>query len=397
MSIIMRNGPKKDGDKRKQLYTWSGCGLVIILTLVTVLPNIGAEAKPDYSKFSNSRMQDLAALPFGTDAEAVDFLRNNMEYKEVSNADLLGALFSPEERKARQAKDKAEGVPPPPDSEYQAIANQKQKADNAREVSKERAERKAKAREDYAKARAAQKSKADRKREVRQNNNQNTTKVATLGGGSGLRNSGGGSSSVTGSIWRYEGKDIKSSSGGIAPGHEMTAKDLAFAKEKGRGTGLAVAALESAKGAKAEDAESAMAGAIDAFQDGKTAEDLEKDKEELGLDDEEGIGVDTDLQDDIDRAISDDVDDKNKNNDDKNKNNNNNNDPNENCVKRNGKVDWACFGMKALNKALEEGFSALSGCLTNGCSGSHSWTQFEHEGQCYLMDTSSNNPKVRKC
>ena len=45
MAIIMRSsGQKRDqGDKRKQLYTWVGCGLVGVLTLIGVLPNAGRE------------------------------------------------------------------------------------------------------------------------------------------------------------------------------------------------------------------------------------------------------------------------------------------------------------------------------------------------------------------
>ena len=364
MSIIMRNGPKKNGDSRKQLYTWSGCGLVIILTLVAVLPNVGSEPQPDYSKFSSSRMQDLASLPFGTDSEAADFLRNNPDYKDVSNADLLGSLFSSEDRKARQAKDKAEGIPLPPDPEYKEIAKQKQKARDAQAVIKERAEKKVKARETFAKDKAAQQAKAAKKRETRKSKEQNPTKVATLGGGSGFRSSGGGGSSTVGSIWRYEGKDVKGTNGVVA-GHEMTAQDLAFAKDKGRGVGLDVAAIESAKGANADDAEAAMSGAIDAFQDGKLAEDLAKDEEELGLD-ELPEGVDPDLQDDLGKAISDDVDKKNNDKDkDKNKNNNNN-DPNANCIRRDGTVDGTCFLMKAANMAMEQLFSAIGKGLSGG-------------------------------
>lgn len=154
MTIIMRkSGQKRDGgDGRKALYTWSGCGLVIILTLVTVLPNIGAEPQPDYSNFSSSRMQDLAALPFGTDAEEADFLRDNPEYKQLSNMDLLGSLFSSEDRKERQIKDQEEGTPPPPDPEYKEIFNQKYKIEKAKEVVQEREEKKVRAKEQFAKA-----------------------------------------------------------------------------------------------------------------------------------------------------------------------------------------------------------------------------------------------------
>ena len=152
MAIIMRNnGQKRDqGDKRKQIYTWVGCGLVMVLTLISVVPNMGSEQKaPDYSKFSSSRMQDLAALPFGTDAEAGSFLRGNSEYSELSNADLLGSLFSSEDRKERQAKDKAEGVPPPPDPEYKEIAKQKELDEKNKQIQEARIENKKKDKLDF--------------------------------------------------------------------------------------------------------------------------------------------------------------------------------------------------------------------------------------------------------
>lgn len=369
MAIIMRkSGQKREGeDKRKQLYTWCGCGLVIILTLVAVLPNMGSEPQPDYSKFSSSRMQDLAALPFGTDEEAADFLRGNPEYKDVSNASLLGSLFSSEDRKARHESDKLNGAPTPPDPEYQAIYDQKQKVEEFKEIKKERAEKRVKNREFAEKYKKEQDAKDTKKRQARQSKvQQGQTRPATLAGGTRVGSGGGGSSSVTGSIWRYEGKDYKNGSGNSMPAsHEMTAKDLAFARDKGRGAGLDTAAIESAKGANAKDAETAMAGAIDAFQKEVAAEDLEKDKEELGLD-EAPEGVDPDLQDDISRAINDDLD-KSKNGD-KDKNKNNNDDGfNENCMNKKGKVNKECLIAKFKRELLSALITNTFSCLTSGC------------------------------
>lgn len=401
MSIIMRgSGQKRDsGDKRKQLYTWSGCGLVIILTLVAVVPHMGSDPQPDYSKFSSSRMQDLAALPFGTDAEASDFLRGNPEYKDVSNADLLGSLFSAEDRKARQVKDKEAGTPPPPDPEYKAIFDEKQKVEKARQVMQERVEKKEKAKTQYAKDKAAQQAKADKKRQSRQVQNQ--TRPATLAGGSRVGGSGGGGSATVGSIWRYEGKDLKSNQG-MPASHATTAKDLAFARDKGRGVGLDTAAIESAKGANAEDAETAAAGAIDAFQKEVSAEDLEKDKEELGLE-ELPEGVDPDLQDDINRAINDDLDNNNNNNNDDNKNNNNNDDGyNDNCMNKKGKVSTECLKAKLKSEFLSALISNSFSCLTSGCWNNwgkkkdsfnpQNWI-FKGEDGTYKWDPSQNNGK----
>ena len=216
------SGQKRDqGDKKKQIYTWVGCGLVAVLTLISVVPNMGSEPKaPDYSKFSSSRMQDLAAMPFGTDAEAAMFLRDNPEYAGVSNAELLGSLFSAEDRKERQEQDKAEGVPPPPDPEYRAIVKQKELDEKNKQIQENRIQKNQRDKEEYDKRKkeVAQKErdraqKAAQKKNAKQNQqqvrNQKQTTPGTLASNSSRLGSTGGSSGVTGSIWRTDSKDIK--------------------------------------------------------------------------------------------------------------------------------------------------------------------------------------------
>lgn len=359
MSLIMQNKKKNDSDKRKQLYTWVGCGLVIVLTLVAVVPNLGSDNKPDYSKFSNSKMADLAALPFGTDAEAGNFLMNNPEYQEASNADLLGSLFSSDDRKARQAADKANGNPPPPDPEYKAIADQNKLIEKNKKVAENRIEKRKKSNKEYAEA----------KNRV---NARQTQGGKTLQGGSRL---GGGSASsgVTGSIWAYQGKNISGQS--MPSAHTATAQDYASAKKYGRNVGVYQAGIESAKGANAKDGDAAAAGAIDAFQGGVTDDELKKDAEETGLD-ELPEGVSADLRDDLARDLSDDVNDYNNNGDNDNKKDNNNEySINENCIDNRGNPVWKCFGMKALNEALSMGF----GYITWGAQGGWKEQKFKKE------------------
>ena len=408
MTIIMRkSGQKRDGgDKKKALYTWSGCGLVIILTLVTVLPNMGAEPKPDYSSFASSKMQDLADLPFGTDSEEDEFLRNNPEYKQLSNIDLLNSLFSPEERKERQISDEENGTPPPPDPEYKEIFSQKRKVEKAKEIIKERGEKKAKAREQFIKDKKVQQVREQQKaikreeqkrikreqeqakvqqsaplpqvakytppskdntRQVRPSKDNPQSKPTTFAGGTMVGGTGGGSS-VTGSIWRYEGKNINTDT---ANNNKLTGKDIDYAMKHGRNVGLDSALISSAKGANAGDAESAATGAIDAFQKEAAAIDLDKAKQEVGIDEEGDIpdGVDMGIQDELNRAINDEIDDNENNKDDDDKNNNNGNGTNENCMKRDGSPDWNCWLMKGLNGLLETGLNALSSCITGGCGG----------------------------
>lgn len=357
MSIIIRSGGQKDQqDKRKQLYTWVGCGLVIVLTLISVVSNTGSEKKPDYSKFSSSRMQDLAALPFGTDAEAGSFLRSNPEYAEISNADLLDSLFSSEDRKERQAQDRAEGTPPPPDPEYREIAKQKEKAEETRKIQEARIERQQRERERYNQGKERIRNRNTS--QTQQVRNQNTkTKLQTLGsGGRTSGSSGGASSGVTGSTWRYEGKDIKGSPSSNIGGRATTAQDIAFARERGRNAGLDVALIESTKAANAETAEGAAEGAIDAFQGGVTPEDLEEDEQELGLDNEP-LSLNEDLQNDLKRELGDDID-KQVSNSNKSSGTAKGKEYsiNENCMDTNGKIDRACRLSKFYDKLIEFGF-----------------------------------------
>ncbi len=340
MSIIIRNsGQKRDqGENKKQLYTWVGCGLVVTLTLVSVISNIGAEDKPDYSKFASSRMQDLASMPFGTDAELNNFLSENPEYDNISNKDLLGSLFSSEEREDRKAKDEAEGVPPPPDPEYKAIALSKEKAEQKKQIREERRER------------AAQLS----KKRVQYNSNRPTTNQNKLSSSSGRVGTGSASTSVTGTIWRDEGKNIKSKE--MPSNHAATAKDVAFAKNMGKNTGFYQASVESLKAGNASDLDTAAQSAIDAFQDAKTATELEKDKEEAGLD-ELPTGLNEDLQDQLKRDLGDDVKNANNNNKDKDKDKNQKTyNINENCIDTNGEFSWKCMGAKLLSQGLSLGF-----------------------------------------
>lgn len=343
MSIIIRNsGQKRDqGDNKKQLYTWVGCGLVVTLTLISVISNIGGEEKPDYSKFASSRMQDLAAMPFGTDAELNNFLGENPEYDNISNKDLLGSLFSSEEREERKAKDEAEGVPPPPDPEYKAIALSKEKAEQKKQIREERRERAAKL----------------NKKRVQYNTARQATNQNKLSSSSGRVGTGSASTSVTGTIWRDEGKNIKGKE--MPSNHAATAKDVAFAKNMGKNTGFYQASVESLKAGNASDLDTAAQSAIDAFQGTKTAEELEKDKEEAGLD-ELPTGLNEDLQDQLKRDLGDDVKNANNNNNDKDKTDNQNTyDVNENCIDTNGEFSWKCMGAKLLSQGISLGFDYM--------------------------------------
>lgn len=379
MAIIMRSSGQKRGqdNKVKQIYTWVGCGLVIILTLVGIFSTMKEERKPEYNQFS-SKMQDLAALPFGTDAEAGNFLRNNSEYVGLSNAELLGSLFSAEDRQERQAKDKAEGVPPPPDPEYKAIADNKEKVEKVKALNEARVQKQTQEREQYNKElkriqeKAQNKNTKNTKQAVR---NQNpATKPGTLSSGKMAGGGSAGASGTVGSTWRYEDKNIKTGANNSAPAnHALNAQDIAFAKNQGRAVGLDVATIESLKGANATSLEGAAAGAIDAFQGEVAAEDLEKDEQELGLD-ELPQGVNAEVLDDLKRELGQDLNKQASNNKSSNTLKSSEYTVNENCMGSDGKISSACVGMKILFKAIDTVFdvgkSLASGWASTWSSGS---------------------------
>ena len=375
MAIIMRSsGQKRDQeDKKKQIYTWVGCGLVAVLTLVSVIPNMGSDPKaPDYSKFSSSKMADLAALPFGTDAEAGSFLRGNPEYAGVaSNAELLSSLFSSEDRKERQAADKAEGVPPPPDPQYQEIARDKEKAEENKRIKEARIEKLNKEKERIQRERERIANKKTGKKTGQQVRNQNTTtKPGTLGSSGRIGGGGAAGAGTTGSIWRYEGKDIKTGQG--MPGsHALTAQDVAFAKDKGRNVGLDVAAIKSMKGANEVNAEKAAQNAIEAFQ-GETLvspEELAEDEQELGLE-ELPEGMSEEMQDDLKRELGDEI---NKQVSEQNKSSNTANGKeysvNEHCMGSDGKFNWGCFWGQAATWAVKGAIQIGISYATGGAGG----------------------------
>ena len=391
MAIIIRNnGQKRDqGDKRKQIYTWVGCGLVMVLTLISVVPNMGSKPKtPDYSKFSSSRMQDLAAMPFGSDGEAGSFLRGNPEYSEISNTDLLGSLFSSEDRKERQTQDKAEGIPPAPDPEYREIAKQKEKAEEAQMIQEARIQRQKRDKEDYKKEkervtkkeqeRAERVAKNKNTKQAPQVRNQNPkTTPGTLGSGSRFGSSGGNAGTgMTGSIWRYEGKDVKTA-GNLPSAHSANAQDVAFAKDRGRSVGLDAAGIESLKGANAATADAAAAGAIDAFQGEVTPEDLAQDEQELGLD-ELPEGLSTELQDDLKRELGEDINKQAAEQKSSTTAKGNEYSVNENCMGSDGKYNWGCFWGKAAMKGIEFVGSILTSWASSGFGTGNRYHYFEN-------------------
>ena len=182
-----------------------------------------------------------------------------------------------------------------------------------------------------------------------------------------------------------EGKNIKGNNTAIA-NHTATAQDMAFARERGRNVGLDVAAIESMKGANANSADAAAAGAIDAFQGEVTPEDLAKDEQELGLD-ELPQGLNEDLQDELKRSIGDDI------NKQASKSSNTAKGKeysiNDNCMDTNGnfvrECFWSKFWMNLGNKAIDTAF----GCVASGC-----WNKWGSSGFTASGEYAFNNGQI---
>ncbi|MBO4675135.1 MAG: hypothetical protein J5601_03500 [Elusimicrobiaceae bacterium] len=302
-------------------------------------------------------MQDLAAMPFGTDAEAASFLGGNPEYGEVaSNAKLLESLFSSEDRKERHEKDVAEGVPPPPDPEYREEAIKKEKiAENKRIES----ERKQKIKAERERIEAAQRrisaQNKNKKTTGQVRPQKETTRPANFNPSNGISSHGGGGGTTTGTTWAYQDKKIDTKNNSMPLDHAMTAKDEMFAK--GRSGDLYRVGKESKNAENALTAEKAASGAIDAFQNGEVqTEGVEDDKNELNFDGELPT-VDPNLKDDIKRAINDDI--KNEQNSKKNSSDTAKGKEysiNENCMDSNGHINRECRKAKFYDKLFEFGF-----------------------------------------
>lgn len=263
MSLIIKTGENKK-QTNKQAYTWAACILVSVFLVSAAVPFLGAKKEKSGEDYKE-RAYDLAQLPFSND-EAANALLFTDKYQDIGKKDLIGTLFSKEDKVKRQQEDKVSGVPAAPDEEYKEAEIQK---------------------ENIARRRAA----AEQRRAQASAPNVPTSTGSLRAGG--MVSSGSGSSGVTANIWRSDDKDRESGSsgrGGSASGMDGNKAQLLASIKSGRGTGFVDATLQSGAAAKNKNAEGAAAGAINAFQKGgeeKKAEietDLEKKADGLAID-----------------------------------------------------------------------------------------------------------------
>lgn len=247
MALIIKSGKTDKNKDKKQAYTWAACILVAVFLLSIVLPLLGS-GKGGSSDDYKDRAFDLASLPFTNDA-AESALLTSDKYQDVAKKDLISTLFSKKEKEERQASDAKKGTPPP-DAEYQEVADKKARVE----------ERKA-----YSEKRAAAKSTVT------------PTGVGSLRKGSSAIGGGGATSGVTANIWRADDTGRKNGSTGM----DANKQQLLASIKGGRASGFFDAVTESGKAAKNKDIDAAAAGAASAFQKGAKFDEKDKVESEL--------------------------------------------------------------------------------------------------------------------
>ncbi len=342
MSLIIKSGENKK-QTNKQAYTWAACILVSVFLVSIAVPLMGTKKEQSGQDYKE-RAYDLAQLPFSND-EATDALLFSDKYQDIGKKDLIGTLFSKEDKEKRQQEDKVSGVPAAPDAEYKEAEIQK---------------------ENIARRRAA----VEERRAAASAPNVPTSTGSLRAGG--MVSGGGGSSGVSANIWRSDDKDRESGSAARGgSGFDGNKAQLLASIKSGRGTGFVDATLQSGAAAKNKNAEGAAAGAINAFQKGagdKKAEaetDLEKKAEGLAID---PAALEEKLAGNTIPALEDSVKDKleqKKNELDKG-----------GCP--NGIASsWKCFGSFILERGLTMVTSAGQSALTNKWGGSSSTPKTE--------------------
>ena len=262
MSLIIKSGENKK-QTNKQAYTWAACIMVSVFLVSIAVPFLGNKKEKTGQDYKE-RAYDLAQLPFSND-EATDALLFSDKYQDIGKKDLIGTLFSKQDKEKRKQDDKVNGVPAAPDPEYKAAEIQK---------------------ENLAKRNAA----AEERRAAASVPNVPTSTGSLRAGG--MVSASGATSGVSANIWRSDDKERESggSRGGSSSGMDGNKAQLLASIKSGRGTGFVDATMQSSAAAKNKNAEGAAAGAINAFQKGasdnkaEATTDLEKKAEELAID-----------------------------------------------------------------------------------------------------------------
>lgn len=338
MAVVLKSN--NGGGKKSPVSAWLGYGAVAVFGLAiiaTAFMGGGKAPDPMDSAYSYSDFKDLADMPFSND-EAEAELLSSVRYGDIAKNDLINALFSEEDKEARQAEDALNGAPEPPDAEYAEAAKAKEKVRTAKEK--------------YYRSKAAAKAAVA----------QRTTKNALSSSG-GVK-VGSASSGVTSTIWRADDKKNTTSSASSASSSSLNAQLAKDVKNINNRGGFMAAYEKSRAAANANNLEDAHALAADAFQNAGDLEadlngDLEKAAEGLDLnkmmgelDKDKLARAASNLDDGLDKAKNDaDTKDKNKK------------DYKCDGASMNGKIDAGCVMSELFGAMMDLGKQALSSLL----------------------------------
>lgn len=341
MPVIIQGNNGKN--QKSPMSSWIGYGAVAVFGIAIVASALLGGPKPADPldpEYRYNDYKDLADMPF-SDEEAEAELLSSVSYRDIAKNDLISALFSEDEKEARQAEDAANGAPPPPDEDYAQAAKEKAKVKQAKE-------------------------KYRRSRTNAINARKERTSKGQMSSQSGIKVGSGAGGGVSHSVWRSDDKQYNTSSSAGGKGSSLSGQLVQNIKDgSGRGGGFMQAYNKSKEAANTDDLEAAHRLAADAFQnagdlEGDLKGELEKNAE--GLDINKMMGeLDKDKEARAANTLDEALDKAKKDNDKKDKNKK---DMKCDGLMMNGSFDMACTAGTLMNMLMDVGKQALTSMLS---------------------------------
>ena len=340
MPVIIQGNNGKN--QKSPMSSWIGYGAVAVFGIAVVASALLGGPKPADPldpEYRYNDYKDLADMPF-SDEEAEAELLSSVSYRDIAKNDLISALFSEDEKEARQAEDAANGAPPPPDEDYAQAAKEKAKVKQAKE-------------------------KYRRSRTNAINARKERTSKGQMSSQSGIKVGSGAGGGVSHSVWRSDDKQYDTSSSAGGKGSSLSGQLVQNIKDgSGRGGGFMQAYNKSKEAANTDDLEAAHRLAADAFQnagdlEGDLKGELEKNAE--GLDINKMMGeLDKDKEARAANTLDEALDKAKKDKDKKD----NKKDFKCDGLMMNGSFDMACTAGTLMNMLMDVGKQALTSILS---------------------------------
>ena len=340
MPVIIQGNNGRN--QKSPMSSWIGYGAVAVFGIAVVASALLGGPKPADPldpEYRYNDYKDLADMPF-SDEEAEAELLSSVSYRDIAKNDLISALFSEDEKEARQAEDAANGAPPPPDEDYAQAAKEKAKVKQAKE-------------------------KYRRSRTNAINARKERTSKGQMSSQSGIKIGSGAGGGVSHSVWRSDDKQYDTSSSAGGKGSSLSGQLVQNIKDgSGRGGGFMQAYNKSKEAANTDDLEAAHRLAADAFQnagdlEGDLKGELEKNAE--GLDINKMMGeLDKDKEARAANTLDEALDKAKKDKDKKD----NKKDFKCDGLMMNGSFDMACTAGTLMNMLMDVGKQALTSILS---------------------------------